>query len=71
MTEQILKCCNNHSKFLVSYIIGSKFYVCKNCINLEHWARGIQSKEEIDLKTRKKNPGYGHTYVNLKGIETS
>ena len=48
MNNQILRCCPNTSKYLVSYKIGSKFYVCKNCIHLEHWFRGIESKKEID-----------------------
>ncbi len=47
MTEQILKCCNNNSKYLVTYRIGSKFFVCESCINLDHWSRGIESKEAL------------------------
>ena len=72
MSELIPPCSPKHNpEYLISYSIGSKFSVCKTCANLEHFARGIKSKERIDLNTRKKNPGYGHTYVNLKGTKTS
>jgi len=47
MNNQILKCCINVSKYLVSYKIGSKFYVCESCLTLDYWSRGIESKETL------------------------
>jgi len=48
MSELIPSCSPKHNpKFLISYSIGSKFYVCKNCANLEHWSRGIEKKEVL------------------------
>ena len=43
----ILRCCNNKPKYLVSYKVGSQFYVCESCLTLDYWSRGIESKEVL------------------------
>ncbi len=43
----ILRCCKNKPAFVVAYKIGSKFYVCESCLTLDHWSRGIESKEAL------------------------
>ena len=45
MNEQILRCCDNSPNFLIRYRIGSKFYVCTDCLSKEIWNRGIETKE--------------------------
>jgi len=47
MKQQILRCCKKPPFFLVMYVIGSQYLVCSSCINLEHWSRGIESKEAL------------------------
>ena len=48
-----LRCCENSPIFLIHYVIGSNFYVCASCIELDFWARDIQEKEPISKKTEK------------------
>ena len=47
MASVILRCCKNISFFMVTYCIGSKFYVCDSCIKLDCWSRGIKEKIPI------------------------
>ena len=45
MNKKILHCCSSKSTLLVLYEIGSKFFVCDKCINLDIWSRGIKEKK--------------------------
>ncbi len=54
ITEKILSCCGNTPSFLITYKIGTKFYVCDSCINIDYWSRGI--KEKAIIKTDSVNP---------------
>ncbi len=47
MPNRILNCCNHNPVFLISYITGTKYFVCKICIQLDFWARGITKKEKL------------------------
>lgn len=47
MNGLILQCCSNKPAFLITYEIGSKFYVCNSCAQIVCWFRGI--KEKISL----------------------
>jgi len=47
MNDQIFSCCKNTPSFLITYKVGSKFYVCNSCIQMECWSRGIQEKLEL------------------------
>ncbi len=47
ITDKILTCCSNQPSFLVTYKIGSKFYVCDSCISIDYWSRGIKEKAII------------------------
>lgn len=49
LNENIIpNCCNDKPKYIVSYKVGSHFFVCESCIMLDHWSRGIKSKEELN-----------------------
>ena len=56
MTEQIVKCCGNPSKYLIKFKIGSKFYVCENCASEGVWSRAIKEKTTIDNSSNKHFP---------------
>lgn len=45
--EKVLSCCGNTSSFLITYKIGTKFYVCDSCISIDYWSRGIKEKAII------------------------
>jgi len=47
MSELTPHCCPNYPKYLVSYRIGSQFFVCGDCISREYWSRGIKEKIPI------------------------
>ncbi len=47
MIESILRCCSNKSIFLVTYELGSQYFVCSKCITLTHWARGKKEIKEL------------------------
>jgi len=48
MSELIPSCSPKHNpEYLISYSIGSKFYVCGDCISRECWSRGIKKREKI------------------------
>ncbi len=47
MNGVVLRCCSGESKFRVTYVTGSTYIVCSDCMNLPHWSRGIKSKEEV------------------------
>ena len=47
MNNQIPQCCQNTPTFLIEYVLGSKFHVCKSCLLLKHWSRGIKNKVPV------------------------
>lgn len=47
MTKHALRCCQNTSSFLITYRIGSKFYVCNSCLSKKIWSSGIQEKKPV------------------------
>lgn len=55
MSKVILRCCENQSKFLVTYDLDSQYYVCAKCIILEHWKRGIKKINKISFYPRIKS----------------
>jgi len=50
--EQIYRCCNRVSEFLISYKFGKSYNVCPTCLNIPHWNEGIISKEDINNAKR-------------------
>jgi len=47
MNNQTLHCCQNNPIFLITYRIGSKFYVCNHCLSKKIWNRAIQKKKPV------------------------
>ena len=47
MNDQILRCCKNTPKYLITYKVGSQFLVCDDCIKIPYWSRGIEDKKLI------------------------
>ena len=43
-----LRCCEHESAFEIEYEIGTTYLVCQHCSELKHFARGINSKKDID-----------------------
>lgn len=58
MNSVILQCCENNPKFLITYKIGSKFYVCNSCIRSGCWSRGVQEKIPV---SETDDPGRSHS----------
>ncbi len=47
MPNRILNCCKHHPNFLISYVTGTKYFVCEICVRLDFWSRGIIKKEKL------------------------
>ena len=47
MTNRILRCCGNPSVLKISYLTGSEYLVCSDCIQKSYWQNGIKEKKDF------------------------
>jgi len=45
--NRILRCCSNESRYKITYVTGTQYFVCDTCAIKPHWRNGIKTINEI------------------------